>query len=49
MGQPHPARHLDLFMGARMEALRSVKLYSLPSLLSDSDGWWERLRSGINV
>jgi hypothetical protein len=38
-----------LSMDSRMEALRSVTLSSLPSLLSASDVWWERLRSGINV
>src|SRR5262249_2902731 len=38
-----------LAMESRMEVLRDVSLSSLPSLLSGSDAWWERLRSGINV
>lgn len=32
-----------------MHALAAIPLSSLPSLLSTSDAWWERLRSGINV
>jgi Zn-dependent protease with chaperone function len=38
-----------LAMDSRTEALRGVRLSSLPSLLSESDLWWERLHSGINV
>lgn len=32
-----------------VHALSAIALSSLPSLLSSSDAWWERLRSGINV
>src|SRR5262249_33474782 len=38
-----------LVMESRTDALRGVRLSSLPSLLSDHHTWWQRLHSGINV
>jgi hypothetical protein len=38
-----------LHMDGVLQPLRGIALSSLPSLLSTSDAWWERLRSGVNV